>query len=230
MLIHKMLYTSAASIREAAGHFAHSLNYKFKMEIKMKFTPQETAKLVEIRSRFYLATRQYLQTPASFDALLAALWQLHSATDEYNILLARYFHRILEIAPSNSGFLVMSIAGSIVAKELLGLNKAANAIMYDQHTREAYKAIFAGSPVTGLSTPINYSSKINTGGQPIHHEGRMFHGTQKSEKTIKYVVTFSDDTTLTWVPSDDMKALHRIRQQFDEKVAMLARAPKLRLA
>ncbi len=193
----------------------------------MKFTPKEVAKLVEIRSRFMLAVQQYLNTPTSFDALLSTLWQLHSATEEWFILLSPYYDQISEISlPDHCGALAMLIAGKFASKEYVNLHKELNAIMYDKYTNEAYKTLYEGSPVISLCTPVSINTSLKTGGKPIYNEGRIFTGTVKTEKTVKYQVKFSDGTELSWQPSDDMNALKKVRQQFDKKIKMLANARK----
>ena len=196
----------------------------------MKFSPQEITRLVEYRARYFLITQQYLERPDDFDAAVIALRQLQAVNAEWFILLAPYLEKIQNDAfPENSRMKIFKLfSGAHKIKDVI---KEVNAIMFDENTREAFKTIFTGSPVTGLSAPVSVNKNLKVGGEHcVTIDGQRYAGIVTTKMTTDFIITFADHSTLQWQPSDDGSISDVIRQQFNDKIRSLSDNQRLRVA
>ena len=198
----------------------------------MKFAPQEITQLIELRSRMFLAIQECLKNPTNFDTVFTTLWKLESISREYTLLLAPYYTKAANAVDlDHGGFHFMQvIMGAHAMKNLQGVVKELNKVMFDPATRDAMKHMFTGSPVIALSAPVSYGSQMNLGGE--HKKtvnGRLFAGEVKSYENVSYQIEFSDHTKLQWKPTTVQAEMDKIRNQFNQKIAELAEVKKLHM-
>lgn len=198
----------------------------------MKFTPQEITQLTELRSRMFLAIQECLKNPTHFDTVLTTLWKLESISREYTLLVAPYYEKVGQAMDADHGgiHLMHDIMGTLAVKKLQGVVKELNKVMFDPAMRDAFKHMFAGSPVFGLSAPVSYGRQMNLGGE--HKKtvnGRLFAGEVKSYENVSYKIEFSDHTKLEWKPTNVQADMDKIRNQFNQKITELAEVKKLRM-